>query len=168
MCHMLQVNAGEHLNLGGHKRMSVFICHATGGRCEDWDPWVGSNQVILHDTLDDNMHDGPPTVRVYRRKRLTLDPVQDEHELMEKVKSQGLAMVEALHQMKHDKLGGAAVWLTGEATPQSRSGPGPMRMLMQFTTDVIPFDITAKGMGYVFIDPHDDSTNAAVMLWQGV
>src|SRR5690606_14604312 len=66
MCHMAQIDAGPWVDLRGWARMSVFICHATGGRCEDWDPWKGSNKVLLQRVRDDNLYDGPPTVRVYR------------------------------------------------------------------------------------------------------
>jgi len=42
-----------------------------------------------------------------------------------------------------------------------------MRLALQLTTDLVTFDITAGGMAYVFVDPHDDSEDAARMLWQG-
>ena len=32
MCHMAQFDAGPWLNLQGYERMTLFICHATGGR----------------------------------------------------------------------------------------------------------------------------------------
>ena len=38
MCRMAQIDAGPWLDLGKFVRVSVFICYATGGRCEDWDP----------------------------------------------------------------------------------------------------------------------------------
>jgi hypothetical protein len=167
MCHMTQIDAGEWLDLNGFARMSLFICHATGGRCEDWDPWKGANRVFLHRTRDDNLYDGPPTVRVYRRRLLTVQKPLDELALMIKVKEQGMPMTDALEQIRHDKIGGGAVWLHGEDTPQSPTGEGPMRMVLQFTTDLVAFDITKGGMGYVFKDPFDNSENSARLLWQG-
>ena len=167
MCHMAQIDAGPWIDLRGFARMSVFICHATGGRCEDWDPWKGSNRVILHRVRDDNMYDGPPTVRVYRRARLTVDEAIDERALMLEVKEKGVPMKAALESLKHDKLGGGAVWLHGDDTPQSLTARGPMRIVMQITTDLVTFDITRGGMAYVFIDPYDDSEDSGRLLWQG-
>lgn len=166
MCHMMQLDSGPWLDLNGYQRMSVFICHATGGRCEDWDANKGANQVLLHAAKDENLYDGPPTVRVYRRTRLVAGEVTDELALMRRVKAGELSMKDALQQLRHDKLGGGAVWLQGDSTPQSRAGEGPMRLLVQFTTDVVAFDITPGGMGYVFIDPHDPGASAARFLWQ--
>jgi hypothetical protein len=166
MCHMMQVEAGAHLDLGVYQRMSVFICHATGGRCEDWDPWKGANKVLLHDAKDDSLYDGPPTVRVYRRLALAAGEANDEVAVMRRVKAGELAMNDALASLRHDKLGGGAVWLQGDDTPKSRRGEGPMRLLAQVTTDIVGFDITPGGMAYVFVDPNDPSPNAAVLLWQ--
>lgn len=166
MCHMAQIDAGPWLDLGGYARMSLFICHATGGRCEDWDPFKGSNQVLLHRHRDDNLYDGPPTVRVYRRMVLAVDDPLDELGLMTRVREQGLPMAEALEHLRHDKLGGGAVWLQGDGTPVSASGEGPMRLLLQMTTELVAFDITPGGMAYVFLDPDDSSPGAAHMLWQ--
>lgn len=167
MCHMMQLDAGPHLNLGPFARMTVFICHATGGRCEDWDAWKGSNRVLLQRAKDDNLYDGPPTVRVYRRIRLKIDKPIDEREVMGRVRREGIPVKEALEQLRHDKFGGGAVWLHGDDTPQSQAGQGPMRLLLQFTTEVVKFDITPGGMGYIFIDPYDPSEHAARFLWQG-
>lgn len=167
MCHMGQFDAGPMLDLQGWARMSLFICHATGGRCEDWDPWKGANRVLLQRTRDNNLYDGPPTVRVYRRVQLTADPAIDERAVMREVKEQGSSLRDALESLRHDKLGGGAVWLHGDDTPQSPSSGTPMRMVLQFTTEVVTFDITTGGMGYVFIDPKDQSEDAARMLWQG-
>lgn len=165
MCHMAQIDAGPWLDLGPFVRMSLFICHATGGRCEDWDPWKGANRVILHDALDDNLYDGPPTVRVYRRVPLTVSRPRDEHALISQVREQGLPMDKALRALRHDKLGGGAVWLHGDATPQNAAGR-PMRLVCQMTTDVVRFDITPEGMAYVFVD--DESIDGeARLLWQG-
>ena len=166
MCHMGQFDAGPWLDLGGWARMTVFICHATGGRCEDWDPFKGANRVLLQRMADDNLYDGPPTVRVYRRTVLTVDAALDEHALMQRVKRDGLALRDALEEIRHDKLGGGAVWLQGDATPIGADGATPMRLLLQLTTDVVAFDITPGGMAYVFLDPEDASERAAVLLWQ--
>lgn len=167
MCHMAQIDVGPWIDLRGFQRMSVFICHATGGRCEDWDPWKGANRVLLHRVRDDNMYDGPPTVRVYRRAQLTVDAPIDERALLEKGKEKGSSVKTSLEELRHDKLGGGAVWLHGEDTPMSMTGNGAMRLAMQITTDVVTFDITRGGMAYVFTDPFDTSEDAARMLWQG-
>ena len=166
MCHMAQLNAGPWLDLGPWARMTLFICHATGGRCEDWDPFKGSNRVLLQRAVDEALYDGPPTVRVYKRVPLTFNEPIDELELMMKVKEEGLSMSDALKSLRHDKLGGGAVWLQGDDTPRSRSGELPMRLLLQLTTDLVSFDITPGGMAYVFFDPNDASEKAAYILWQ--
>ena len=167
MCHMAQIDAGPWLDLGGWARMSLFICHATGGRCEDWDPWKGANAVVLQRQKDDNLYDGPPTVRVYRRVRLVADPAVDEAALMRDVKDNDTPLRTALEALRHDKLGGGAVWVHHDDTPKSPSGNGPMRLALQLTTDVVAFDITRGGMAYVFLDPWDASENAGKLLWQG-
>lgn len=166
MCHMMQLDASEQLDLGGYERMTVFICHATGGRCEDWDPYKGANKVLLQRAKDDELYDGPPTVRVYRRMKLMSGGNTDELALMREVKAGQLTMPEALTQLRHDKIGGGAVWLQGEDAPASASGQGSMRLVVQFTTDMVSFDITPGGMGYVFLDPHDPSPEAGRFLWQ--
>lgn len=145
--------------------MSLFICHATGGRCEDWDPNKGANRVVLHDQLDDELYDGPPTVRVYRRCELTVGEPTDELAWMLEVKEKGTPMRQALRALRHDKLGGGAVWLAGDATPRARSG-APMRLVAQLTTELVPFDITSRGMAWVFLDPEEPGPNAACLLWQ--
>lgn len=167
MCHMAQIDAGPWADLNGFARMTLFICHATGGRCEDWDPWKGANRVVLQAAKDNNLYDGPPTVRVYRRTDLTAEAPIDELALMVRAKEQGGATKEVLEQIRHDKLGGGAVWLHGDDTPQSPSGEGPMRLVLQLTTDIVPFDITPGGMAYVFLDPNDVTENAGRLLWQG-
>lgn len=166
MCHMMQIDAGPYVDLGGYERMSVFICHATGGRCEDWNPFNGANTVILQAEKDDALYDGPPTVRVYRRTLLTVTDPVDELSLMRRVKAGELSMTDALTSLKYDKVGGGAVWLQGEDTPKSRAGDGNMRLVAQFTTNVVTFDITPGGMGYIYLDPHDASQDAAYFLWQ--
>ena len=166
MCHMGQLEAGPWLDLGGWSRMTLFICHATGGRCEDWDPHKGANKVLLQRNRDENLYDGPPTVRVYRRFRLTCEEPRDELELMMQVKEKGLPMKDALDQLRHDKFGGGAVWLHGDATPRGSDGE-PMRLVLQMTTDLVRFDITPRGMAYVFLDPSDPTEGAGYLLWQG-
>jgi hypothetical protein len=86
---------------------------------------------------------------------------------MHDVQERKLSMETALEQLKHDKIGGGAVWLHGDDTPKSPTGRGPMRLLVQVTTDIVTFDITKGGMAYVFLDPHDDAETAGRMLWQG-
>lgn len=167
MCHMGQIDAGPWVDLGGWARMSLFICHATGGRCEDWDPWKGANRVVVQRVRDDNLYDGPPTVRVYRRVPLTIDGPTDERQLMQEVQDSDRPLKSALQSIQHDKLGGGAVWLHGDDTPQSPSNNGPMRLVLQMTTEVVAFDITRGGMAYVFIDPWDTSEEAPRLLWQG-
>lgn len=167
MCHMAQINPGPWLDLGRFTKMSAFICHATGGRCEDWDPWKGANRVILHPNEDENLYDGPPTVRVYRRKLLTVEQPLDELQLMRRVKNEGLPMADALDELRHDKLGGGAVWLHGDQSPQSPTGQGPMRLALQLTTNLVSFDITPGGMAYIFIDPFAPDDGNGRLLWQG-
>ncbi len=167
MCHMAQLDASPWVDLNGFARMSLFICHATGGRCEDWDPWKGANKVLLQRVRDDNLYDGPPTVRVYRRVRLTADPPLDEAAVMAGVKENGVPLESALESLKHDTLGGGAVCLHGDATPQSPTGRGSMRLVVQVTTDVVTFDITRGGMAYVFLDPFDPTEEGGRLLWQG-
>lgn len=167
MCFMAQVDAGPWIDIGPWSRLSVFICHATGGRCEDWDPWKGANRVVLQERPDDNLYDGPYTARVYRRMPLAVEAALDEQALMARVQSRELSMQAALEEIRTDKLGGGAVWLHGDDTPQSKTGAGPMRLVLQLTTNVVKFDITAGGMAYVFVDPHDPSPNAGRVLWQG-
>lgn len=167
MCHMAQFDAGPWLNLHGWSRASVFICHATGGRCEDWDPWKGANRVLLHRNRDDNLYDGPPTVRVYRRTELAVDPALDERAVIEEAQSAGASGKNVLDAIRHDKLGGGAVWLHADDTPQSPTGKGPMRLVVQLTTNIVGFDITPGGMAYVFLDPYDTTDHAGRLLWQG-
>jgi hypothetical protein len=167
MCHMAQIDAGPWLDLNGWARMSLFICHATGGRCEDWDPEKGANAVLLQRQRDDSLYDGPPTVRVYRRIPLTADEPIDEAALMREVKENAMPLRTALESLRHDKLSGGAVWVHQDDTPRSPSGSGPMRLVMQLTTDVVAFDITRGGMAYVFLDPWDTSESAGRLLWQG-
>ena len=159
MCHMAQIDAGPWLDLGTWSRMTLFICHATGGRCEDWDPRKGANRILLQRYRDENKYDGPPTVRVYRRLSLAATSV-DERQYA------GRPTRENVELLRYDKLGGGAVWLHGDDTPQGSTG-APMRMLLQITTNIVAFDITPSGMAYVFIDGADPSDQAAKLLWQG-
>src|SRR5690606_18021796 len=118
-------------------------------------------------TRDDALYDGPPTVRVYRRFDLAVDPPTDELALMNRVKTEALPLAEALAALSHDKLGGGAVWLHGDATPQSRTGGGPMRLVLQVTTDLVRFDITPAGRAYVFVDPVEAADGVGRLVWQG-
>ncbi|MEQ1570708.1 MAG: hypothetical protein ABMA64_34080 [Myxococcota bacterium] len=164
---MAQIDSGPWIDLQGFARMSVFICHATGGRCEDWDPWKGANKVLLQRVRDDNLYDGPPTVRVYRRVRLTVGPRVDEAAAIREGRERGQSLKAAYAGLKYDKLGGTPIWLHSDDTPQSPTGQGPMRLALQLTTDVVTFDITRGGMAYVFMDPWDPTEESARMLWQG-
>ena len=166
MCHMGQLNAGEWLDLGPYRRMSLFICHATGGRCEDWDPWKGANRVVLQTTIDDGLYDGPPTVRVYKRVKLTLSQGLDEAQFLATARKQKMSARDVRSALRHDKLGGMPVWLQGDATPRGVDGR-KMRLLMQFTTEVVKFDITPRGVGYVYFDPSEPEEHAARLIWQG-
>jgi hypothetical protein len=163
---MAQIDAGPWLDLGKYARMSVFICHATGGRCEDWDPWKGANRVLLHTTKDDALYDGPPVVRVYRRVKLVTDAPIDDAALLSEAKKTG-TLEAATTSLRHDKLNGLPAWLTGEDTPRSPSTKTRMRLLLQMTTSIVAFDITRGGMAWVFLDPHDETETAAKLLWQG-
>lgn len=167
MCHLAQIDAGPWLSIGAWKRMTIFICHATGGRCEDWDPNKGANRVLLHADLDDTLYDGPPTVRVYRRVRLGVEPSVDERAHYQAEKLRGLPSAEIWAGLRYDKLGGAAVWLQSDDTPQSPSGQGAMRHAAQITTEIVGFDITKGGVGWVFFDPYETGEHAARFLWQG-
>ena len=166
MCHMAQIDAGSWIDLGGFQRMTLFICHATGGRCEDWDPVKGANKVLLQSRADENLYDGPPTVRVYRRIKLTTDTPVNERSVLKDIKERGAPMREALEILRRDKLGGGAVWLQGDATPRGQDRE-PMRMLLQLTTDIVKFDITPGGMAYVFFDTSDGTEGSGRLLWQG-
>ncbi len=167
MCHLAQIDAGPWLDLGPYHRLTAFICHATGGRCEDWDPRKGGNKVLLHADLDDAMHDGPPTVRVYRRVRLAAEPSVDERELFRIGKERGLTMPQLWESLRYDKLGGAPSWVHGDDTPQNLAGLGPMRLAVQLSTDLVAFDITKGGVAWIFFDPNEPTADAARMLWQG-
>ncbi len=92
---------------------------------------------------------------------------RDEAAVMAGVKENGVPLESALESLKHDKLGGGAVWLHGDATPQSPTGRGSMRLVVQVTTDVVTFDITRGGMAYVFLDPFDPTEEGGRLLWQG-
>jgi hypothetical protein len=164
---MAQIDAGGWVDLGSWARMTVFICHATGGRCEDWDPWKGSNRVVLQRTRDDNLYDGPPTVRVYRRVRLIAGPAAPEADIPRSAGASGLSGRAAAERLRFDKLGGAPAWLHNDDTPRSRVTQRPMRLVLQMTTSVVAFDITRGGVAWAFLDPDDPSDDAGRLLWQG-
>ena len=162
MCHMAQIDAGPWLDLGGYQRMSIFICHATGGHCEDWDPFKGSNVVMLHTEKNNTLYDGPPTVRVYRRVTLTTRAAADEPTFGTVTESEDTRM----SSYRYDKLGGQPVWITHSLGPVDRQGE-PLPLLMQMTTDLVKFDITSQGMAYVFLDARSGRDARAYLLWQG-
>jgi hypothetical protein len=163
---MAQMDAGPWLDLGYFKRMTVFICHATGGRCRDWEPNGGANRVILHGLLDDDLYDGPAVVRVYRRHMLTIELGVDENVLLAKQLELAEGGEEALDAISYDKIGGIPAWLY-EAKPSLMStSPENCRLVLQMTRDIIPFDITEGGVAYVFFDPSGEAKDGAVMLWQ--
>ena len=164
MCHMAQINAGPWLDIGPFRRVSVFICHATGGHCEDWDPYKGSNQVVLHREQNEMLFDGPPTVRVYRRFKLSVSPEVDEGPTWELPEEECRIAAEAF---RYDKMGGEPVWIHWDSTPLGRNGK-PMRLLFQMTTSLVKFDITRDGMAYVFLDESAGPEPQAYLLWQGV
>jgi len=163
MCHMAQMDAGPWLDLGEYHRLSVFICHATGGHCEDWDPFKGSNAVLLHSEKNNTLFDGPPTVRVYRRVMLTARELSVEPDFGSSTQEED----PRLQTFRHDKIGGQPVWITHSVGPVNRQGT-PLPMLMQLTTDLVKFDITASGMAYVFFDARAGRDSRAYLLWQGV
>jgi hypothetical protein len=144
--------------------MSVFICHATGGHCEDWDPYKGANRVILHRDQNNVMFDGPPTVRVYRRYMLTVEASVDESALLDVSQERKNQVLDGL---QYDKLGGVPVWIHRESSPVERAGK-PLRLALQMTTDLIKFDITTQGMAYVFWEEGSTSESSALLVWQGV
>ena len=166
MCHVGQLDAGAWLDLGAFRRMTLFICHATGGRCEDWHPTRGANRVLLHQEVDPDLYDGPPTVRVYRKARLVAEPPVDERAMVEAGRESGAPREVILASLRHDKLGGLAGWWGEDATPDSRAGEGKMRLVLQLTTQIVTLDITRRGVLFVFLDPHDRSPESAKMLWQ--
>ena len=144
------------------QRLSVFICHATGGVCGDWDPFKGSNRVILHREQNNNLFDGPPTVRVYRRTRLAIDKVvENEAQNIATLHNSEVAPVPAI-----DKLGGVPDWIHPTTPPLT--GPGnPMDLAVQITTEIVKFDITDKGRAFVFLDLESTGAPRGYMLWQG-
>lgn len=167
MCFMGQLDAGPWLSLAGNARVSAFICHATGGRCEDWDANKGANALLLHPTRDDNLYDGPPTVRVYPKKWLTVEPAFDEEAFLEACKRQRKSAREMVDALRYDKIGGCAAWLTGDESPMASTG-GSMRLIAQLTTEIVAFDITDRGVAYLFIDPQDRDARRGRLLWQAV
>jgi len=144
--------------------MSIFICHATGGHCEDWDPYKGANQVLLHKEQNEMLFDGPPTVRVYRRFKLSAESNTDESAIWALPAEDVQAAAEVF---RYDKIGGEPVWIHWDSGPLGRDGT-PMRLLLQITTSLVKFDITKDGMAYVFLDESAGPEPRAYLLWQGV
>lgn len=164
MCHMGQINAGPHLDLAGYDRVSLFICHATGGRCKDWDPNLGANMALLQRNCSDQLFDGPPTVRVYHRVKLTIEKGVDEAAIIESAGPGSVGERVIKTHLDHEKIGGLPIWHKKELTPMSTDGSEPMRMLMQFSTGIVQFDITESGVGYLFIDDSPGAV-AVKLLW---
>lgn len=163
MCHMAQMDAGPWLDLGEYQRLSVFICHATGGHCEDWDPFKGSNTVLLQGEKNNTLFDGPPTVRVYRRVMLTARDLAIEPDFNSLVEEEDTRR----ESFRYDKIGGQPVWITHSLGPVDRDGE-TLPLLMQITTHLVKFDITSSGMAYVFFDARSGRDSRAYLLWQGV
>jgi hypothetical protein len=163
MCFMAQIEASPEVDLGPWARASVFICHATGGRCEDWDPFRGANKVILHAFGDDTLYDGPPTVRVYRRRALAHDAPQADRT----PDFGGLFLAGSRSQPRRwDKVGGEPAWLHTSHPPPSPTGKGPMRLVLQLTSEIVRFDITEGGMAWVFLDPWAADEPQGRLVWQ--
>lgn len=166
MCHLGQFNAVDGLDLGPYRRMSLFICHATGGSCEDWEPRKGSNRVLLHETLDDNLYDGPPTVRIYRRALLGAAGAADEKSIVRSVAASGGGEAAISAALRYDKLGGYPAWYGRDQTPHVHRDAEPMRMVLQLTPGLVGLDITPTGVLWVFIDASEGAPGGARMLWQ--
>jgi hypothetical protein len=165
MCHVVQLDAGAWLDLGFYKRLTVFICHATGGRCRDWEPFSGANRVLLHGLIDDDLYDGPATVRVYPRRPLAIGPAFDEQALLAH-STEDPESYERFKPIRYDKVGGAPAWLYEEDVPKLSGQPEETRMVLQMTRAIVPFDITDGGVAYVFFNPSGEVSQAAALLWQ--
>ena len=166
MCHVGQFNAGAGLQLGSYRRISLFMCHATGGACEDWDPTKGSNQVLLHTEIDDRLYDGPPTARIYRRVILGAAERVDEKSTVRSVAAAGGDEAAIGAALRYDKFGGYPAWRGRDQTPYVAENGEPMRLLLQLTPGLVGLDITENGVLWVFIDSAEGSPAGARMLWQ--
>jgi len=146
--------------------MSLFICHATGGACEDWDPLKGANRVLLHEDADDSLYDGPPTVRIYRRVLLGMGTRVDEKSKVRSVAASGGDEAAIGSALRYDKVGGYPAWHGRDQTPRVASGAEPMRLVLQLTPSLVGLDITSTGVLWVFIDAAEGAPGGARMLWQ--
>jgi hypothetical protein len=164
MCHLAQIDAGSWLDLGFYKRLTVFICHATGGRCRDWEPFEGSNCVLLHGLIDDDLYDGPATVRVYSRRPLAIEVAVEEGKLLAHSGEEN--PFKRLRPIRYDKIAGEPAWLYKGQVPAMEGNPSETRLVLQMSREIVPFDITDGGMAYVFFNPSGGSKDGAVMLWQ--
>ena len=90
----------------------------------------------------------------------------DERAMLDAGRAAGASREGTLEALRHDKLGGFGAWKGEDPTPDSLVGEGKMRLLAQLTTQIVTFDITRRGVLFVFIDPQDRSPEAAKMLWQ--
>jgi hypothetical protein len=161
MCHLGQFNHSEHFSLGIYRRASLFICHATGGNCEDWRHDNGANALILSRFVDHELDDGPETVKVYHRIELTTSAPVDESVLRVEGGLKGVRATALRAHIDGSKLGGFPIWRTPRAAPEGKNGP--MRFLGQLGTEILPFDITAGGMLFLFMD---DDEGLGAVLWQ--
>ena len=143
----------------------MFICHATGGRCKDWEPFTGANRVLLNGLLDDDLYDGPATVRVYPRRPLTIGPALDEQLLLSHSKDDPDSC-DRLLPIRYDKIGGGPAWLYEGEVPKLTGDPAETRMILQMTRAIVPFDITDGGIACVFFNPSGEASEAAALLWQ--
>ena len=166
MCHVGQFNAGGVVDLGPYQRMTLFMCHATGGACEDWDPVKGANRVVLHEEQDDVLYDGPPTVRIYRRVVLGSGAGVDEKARVRSVVASGAGESAIGAALRYDKVGGYAAWHGRDQTPRLSVDADPMRLVLQLTPRFVGLDITESGVLWVFIDTADGAPGGARMLWQ--
>ena len=162
LCHMAQIDAGPWLDLGYFKRITLFICHATGGRCRDWEPFGGANKVVLHGLLDDDLYDGPATVRVYKRKVLTVDEGLDEVA----INGANEEAEAARCAIRYDKVGGQPAWLYPAQLPVLQGPADETRLVVQLSQDIVRFDITDGGLAFVFFNAAGGDKNSAVMMWQ--
>ncbi len=166
MCHLAQLEAGAWLQLGHFARMSVFSCQATGQRCTQSIETSLVHAVLLHSESSDELLDGPATARVFPRVLLAVAEAIDERELWHDAQQRGHSANDMLRKLRADKLGGGAVWLQRDQAPVSPTGLGNMRLVLQMTTHLSAFGWPGKGLGYVFVDPHQPEAERGVFLWQ--
>jgi hypothetical protein len=166
MTHLAQMDTGPWLSLDGVVRLTVFCCQATGGRCAQTSQSDASHVVLLDRKKTDEMLDGPSAGCVFPRVSLAVAESIDERELWENVQQHGHSANDMLRKLRVDKFGGGAVWPRSDQTPVSPTGNGKMRLVLQMTTRLSAFGWPGKGLGYVFIDPHQPDDERGVFLWQ--